>query len=121
KEIDDTPEIVQLSNPATDEEIQRVAAKAQQYEAIIVGTLTVQEGDAQTKLVKELSDTGVPVIVIATRSPYDLAYLPEIQAYLCTYEFPYPALNMAAKAIYGHEQVTGKLPVTISQVRERLE
>nr|WP_309098208.1 beta-N-acetylhexosaminidase [Fredinandcohnia onubensis] len=121
KEIDDTAEIVQLSNPATDEEIQRVAAKAQQFEAIIVGTLTVQEGDAQTKLVKALTDTGVPVIVIATRSPYDLAYLPEIQAYLCTYEFPYPALNMAAKAIYGREQVTGKLPVTIPQVRERLK
>ncbi|WP_099360823.1 beta-N-acetylhexosaminidase [Fredinandcohnia onubensis] len=121
KEIDDTAEIVELSNPATDEEIQRVAAKAQQFEAVIVGTLTVQEGDAQTKLVKALSDTGVPVIVIATRSPYDLAYLPEIQAYLCTYEFPYPALNMAAKAIYGREQVTGILPVTIPQVRERLK
>lgn len=121
KEIDDTAEIVELSNPATDEEIQSVAAKAQQFETIIVGTLTVQEGDAQTKLVKAMTDTGVPVIVIATRSPYDLAYLPEIQAYLCTYEFPYPALNMAAKAIYGREQVTGKLPVTIPQIRERLK
>lgn len=113
KEIDETAEVVELSNPATGEEIQEVAAKAQHYDAVIVGTLTVQKGDAQTKLVEELANIGVPVVVVATRSPYDLAFLPEVQAYICTYEFPYPALKMAAKAIYGLEKVTGKLPVTI--------
>lgn len=119
KEIDESAEVVELSNPATEKEIQDIAVKAQQFEAIIVGTLTVQKGDSQTRLVEALVDTGVPVIVIATRSPYDLAFLPEVQAYICTYEFPYPALKMAAKAIYGLEEVTGKLPVTIPQVRER--
>ncbi|MDR4890334.1 beta-N-acetylhexosaminidase [Fredinandcohnia sp. QZ13] len=113
KEIDETAEVVELSNPATGEEIQEVAAKAQHYDAVIVGTLTVQKRDAQTKLVEALVNTGVPVVVVATRSPYDLAFLPEVHAYICTYEFPYPALRMAAKAIYGLEKVTGKLPVTI--------
>ncbi|MEI2401007.1 glycoside hydrolase family 3 C-terminal domain-containing protein, partial [Paenibacillus phytohabitans] len=113
KEIDETAEVVELSNPATTEEIQEVAAKAQHFDAVIVGTLTVQKGDAQTKLVEALGNTGVPVIVVATRSPYDLAFLPDVQAYICTYEFPNPALKMAAKAIYGLEKVTGKLPVTI--------
>lgn len=113
KEIDGNAEVVELSNPATDEEIKSVVQQASNYDAIIVGTLTVLPGDSQAKLVEQLYETGVPIIVVATRSPYDLAYLPNVQAYVCTYEFPYPALQMAAKSIYGLEQVTGKLPVTI--------
>ncbi|WP_010677290.1 beta-N-acetylhexosaminidase [Bacillus timonensis] len=120
KEIDKKAEVVELSNPATEKEIQEVAVKAQQFDAVIVGTLTVKKGDSQTKLVEALGHTGVPIVVIAMRSPYDVAFLPEVQAYICTYEFPYPALKMVANAIYGLEQVTGELPVTIPQVRERL-
>ncbi|MFT4416252.1 beta-N-acetylhexosaminidase [Fredinandcohnia humi] len=113
KELDPGAEIVELSNPATDEEIARVTEMAREYDAIIVGTLTVQPGDAQSKLIEQLFATGVPIIVVATRSPYDLAYLPDVHAYVCTFEFPYPALKMAVNAIYGRKQVAGKLPVTI--------
>ena len=113
QEIDPTAEVVQLSNPATDEEISAVSQQAKDFDAIIVGTLTVRPRDQQVKLIETLCDTGVPVIVAATRSPYDLAYLPNVDAYVCTYEYPYPALKMAVKAIYGIENVTGKLPVTI--------
>lgn len=113
RKIDENADVLELSNPATEEEIKAAAQKARDYDAIIVGTLTVKQEDAQANLVESLNETGVPVVVVAIRSPYDLAYLPDVAAYICTYEFPYPALKMAAKAIYGLEQVTGQLPVTI--------
>ncbi|WP_042459405.1 beta-N-acetylhexosaminidase [Neobacillus dielmonensis] len=114
KEIDREAQVLELSNPATEEEIDRAAVAAKDYDVIIIGTLTAKPGDAQSKLVEKLYETGVPIVVVATRSPYDLTYLPDISAYICTYEFSYPALKMAAKAIYGQEQVKGRLPVTIS-------
>ncbi|WP_462410678.1 beta-N-acetylhexosaminidase [Neobacillus sp. Marseille-QA0830] len=113
REFDPEAEVVELSNPATDEEIDSATVKAKDFDVIIIGTLTAKPGDSQVKLVEKLYETGVPVVVVATRSPYDLAYLPDVHAYICTYEFPYPALKMAAKAIYGSENVTGRLPVTI--------
>jgi beta-N-acetylhexosaminidase len=42
-----------------------------------------------------------------------LAYLPNVPVYIATYEASVPALQMAAKAIYGLENVTGKLPITL--------
>ncbi|OCA85881.1 beta-N-acetylhexosaminidase [Bacillus sp. FJAT-27225] len=115
KELDPLAHVLELSNPATAEEIDRAAEVAKDFDFIIIGTLTAKPGDAQVKLVEKLHDTGVPIVVVATRSPYDLAYLPDIHAYICTYEFPYPALKIAAQAIYGQAVVTGKLPVTIPQ------
>ncbi|MFC4803223.1 beta-N-acetylhexosaminidase [Neobacillus sp. GCM10023253] len=115
KEMDPDAHVLEVSNPPTDEEIDRAAVKAKDFDVIIIGTLTAKPGDSQVKLVEKLYDTGVPVVVIATRSPYDLAYLPNVHGYICTYEFPYPALKMAAKAIYGLEQMTSRLPVTIPQ------
>jgi beta-N-acetylhexosaminidase len=113
QEIDPTAEMVQISNPATDEEISAVSQQAKGFNAIIVGTLTVLPGDQQVRLIETLCETGVPVVVAATRSPYDLAYLPNVDACVCTYEFTCPAIKIAAKALYGIENVTGKLPVTI--------
>ncbi|MCH1625952.1 beta-N-acetylhexosaminidase [Fredinandcohnia sp. SECRCQ15] len=113
KEIDSRADVLELSNPPSADEIKDVALKAKAYDAVVIGTLTVLSGDAQVKLVEKIYETGVPVVVVATRSPYDMAYLPDVHGYVCTYEFPYPALKMAAKAIYGIEQVTGRLPVTI--------
>lgn len=56
------------------------------------------------------------MIVVATRSPYDLSNLPDIPGYICTYEFTTPALRTAAEAIYGEKQVEGKLPITLPNI-----
>jgi beta-N-acetylhexosaminidase len=113
KEIDAKADVVELSNPPTEEEIIAISERAKDYDVIVVGTLTALPGSSQITLVEKLHETKVPVVVVATRSPYDIAYLPDVAAYLCTYEFSYPALKMASAAIYGLEKVSGRLPVTI--------
>lgn len=114
KDLHSNTTIKELSNPPTAEQIEEVGQLANSFDAIIVGTLSVSPGDQQVKLVEEIVKYNEKVIVVATRSPYDISYLPDaVSAYVNTYEFTYPALSIAVKAIFGKEQVTGKLPVTL--------
>lgn len=110
-------DVVSYARDATDGNIASIVEKAEGYDFVIVGTLTITEGSRQIKLVEGISDFKIPFVVIAMRSPYDLAYLPDIPAYINTYEFTYPALEVAAGAVFGKEQVQGKLPVTICGTR----
>lgn len=115
KRVHSSAEVIQLSNPPTDEEIEDVAIQAKSFDTVIVATLSATTGSNQIKLVEKIVESNNRVIVVATRSPYDLAYLPNVPGYMCTYEFTTPALSMAAQAIYGEKLVEGKLPVTLPQ------
>ncbi|MFD2044903.1 beta-N-acetylhexosaminidase [Ornithinibacillus salinisoli] len=117
KEYHQNVDVYQISQKLSQEELESIGKKAQDYGVIILGTLTITAGSKQIQLAEKLVESGKTFIVIAMRSPYDLAYLPNVHAYLNTYEFSYPALKVAAGAIFGKEQVSGKLPVTISSIK----
>jgi beta-N-acetylhexosaminidase len=102
-----------LSSPPSEQEIAQIVQKAESFDTVIVGTLSASQSNKQLDLIQKLKGTGKSIVVIAMRSPYDLAYIPGVPAYIATYEFTTPALRMAAKALYGRETVHGKLPVTI--------
>jgi beta-N-acetylhexosaminidase len=70
-------------------------------------------GPGQMNLVKALVATGKPVIVIAARDPYDIAYFTEAQTYVATYSFTAEALRSVTKVLFGEIQPKGRLPVTI--------
>lgn len=110
--LHDRTEVLALSNPPTDTQIENVRLIVKDYKAVIIGTLSIKPDDQQVKLVRELYKENENVIVIATRSPYDLAYLPQIPSYLATYEFSKPALQTAVEAIFGKVRVKGELPIS---------
>ncbi|MFI0481307.1 glycoside hydrolase family 3 protein [Actinomadura sp. 9N215] len=70
-------------------------------------------GPGQADLVKALVGTGKPVIVVAVRDPYDIAWFPEADTYLATYSYTAEALRSAGKAMFGELDPRGRLPVTI--------
>ncbi|WP_042142512.1 beta-N-acetylhexosaminidase [Paucisalibacillus sp. EB02] len=113
--LHDNTEVFELSNPPTTEEIASVKEIAKEFKAVIVGTLSVKPDDQQVKMVEELFQVNSHVIVIATRSPYDISYLPDVKAYLATYEFTAPALQAAIEAVFGKVKVKGRLPITLPQ------
>jgi beta-N-acetylhexosaminidase len=115
QEVHPTAEFQLLPNQLSKDMTNSIIEKAKQYETIIVGTLTASNSKEHIRLVEELVNLEKKMIVIAMRTPYDLSYLPNnIDAYIATYEFTTTALLIAAKAIYGLEEVIGKLPVTIN-------
>ncbi|MGH3242139.1 MAG: glycoside hydrolase family 3 protein [Spirillospora sp.] len=74
---------------------------------------TGHNGPGQANLVKALAATGTPVVVVAVRDPYDLAWFREATTYLATYSYTAEALRSAAKVLFGELDPRGRLPVTI--------
>jgi len=114
-----TTTVNQTGTSPTDAQIASAVASAQGKDAVVVTTMKAWDTNVtdkrggQQKLVKALQDTGVPVIVVATRDPYDIAYLPGTTTYLSTYSYSPVAIEAAARVISGAVAPTGKLPVDI--------
>lgn len=84
------------------------------YDAIIIGLLSASVQEDQRQLVEQLVETEIPIHVVAMRNPYDIQHVPDaIASYINTYEFSYPALEVAAAALFGKIQLTGTSPVTL--------
>ncbi|MGW6707945.1 glycoside hydrolase family 3 protein, partial [Streptomyces sp. NPDC054956] len=92
----------------------RAAAAAPGNAAVLVCTYNVPEGASpQRDLVTELLATGVPVVLVAIRNPYDPARLPRCAAELATYTWTDVELRAAARVITGALRPTGRLPVPV--------
>ncbi|MFD1413334.1 beta-N-acetylhexosaminidase [Oceanobacillus jeddahense] len=87
------------------------AAKNVDY--IILGTVTVTENSPVITFVNQLVKENRNIIGVGMRNPYDFHFLNKLQAFINTYEFSYPALQVAAGAIFGKENARGTLPVEI--------
>ncbi|MFG3634248.1 glycoside hydrolase family 3 protein [Streptomyces huasconensis] len=69
--------------------------------------------DGQIALVAALKATGVPVITLAVRNPYDVARLPAVDAALAAYCWTDVELRAAARVIAGRAAPRGRLPVPV--------
>ncbi|WP_442815028.1 glycoside hydrolase family 3 protein [Streptomyces sp. NBC_01298] len=92
----------------------RAVAAAPGNAAVLVCTYNVPEGASpQRELVTELLATGVPVVLVAIRNPYDPARLPACAAELATYTWTDVELRAAARVLTGTVRPTGRLPVPV--------
>jgi beta-N-acetylhexosaminidase len=64
-------------------------------------------------LINNLTGTGKPVVVVNFGSPYLLRDFPGVAGYLCLYRNTAQAQEVAARAIFGEMDVSGRLPVSI--------
>ncbi|QNN51054.1 glycoside hydrolase family 3 C-terminal domain-containing protein [Phycicoccus endophyticus] len=108
-----TTTVRQTGTSPTDADIAAAAAAAAGRDAVVVTTMKAWTDDQQRKLVAALRGTGVPVVVVAVRDPYDVAYLGEAETYLATYSYSPVAVTAAARVIAGAVSPTGKLPVDV--------
>ncbi|WP_328317560.1 glycoside hydrolase family 3 protein [Streptomyces sp. NBC_00388] len=95
--------------------IDSAVAAAAGKDAVVVGTYDVAAGDAQSKLVAALVASGVPVVQIAIRNPYDIAVLPGVRASIATYSWTDVELRAAARVIAGQVTPRGLLPVPVQR------
>lgn len=92
----------------------RAVAAAPGNAAVLVCTYNVPEGDSpQRELVAGLLATGVPVVLVAIRNPYDPARLPACAAELATYTWTDVELRAAARVVTGTVRPVGRLPVPV--------
>ncbi|MFJ4961310.1 glycoside hydrolase family 3 protein [Streptomyces sp. NPDC088729] len=92
-------------------------AAARGKDAVVVATYNVTAGSAQRTLVDALVATGVPVITLAVRNPYDVAHLTGrgVAASLAAYSWTDVELRAAARVIAGRAEPAGRLPVPVQR------
>ncbi|OAH12163.1 glycoside hydrolase family 3 protein [Streptomyces jeddahensis] len=99
------------SQAKTDEAV----AAARGKDAVVVGTYNVSATSSQRSLVDALIATGVPVVAVAIRNPYDVAQLPGVGACVAAYSWTDVELRAAARVIAGRAQPEGRLPVPVQR------
>ncbi|MFB7176989.1 glycoside hydrolase family 3 protein [Streptomyces sp. NPDC056257] len=95
------------------EDIARAEAAARGHDAVLVCTYDLGARSAQRALVDRLTATGVPVIAVALRNPYDIVQLPDVTASLALYSWSDTELRAAARVLAGAAAARGRLPVAV--------
>jgi beta-N-acetylhexosaminidase len=110
-----TAQSLQTGSNPTAQTIAQTKRAAREYDAIVVNTFNVwaPQNFGQIRLVRELLETGKPVIVLGLGTPYDVAYFPQVDAFLSTYDFQPTSINAGVAALFGQTNPHGRLPVTV--------
>jgi len=98
----------------TEDEITAVRQQAANSDLIVLGTISASLNPHQQSLAHALLGLDVPVITVALRTPYDLAFYPESQTHLCTYSIQQQALDALTAALWGEVPIGGRLPTAIA-------
>ncbi|MET9095971.1 glycoside hydrolase family 3 N-terminal domain-containing protein [Streptomyces cyaneofuscatus] len=97
--------------------IAEAVAAAQGRDAVVVATYNITASSTQRTLVDALVATGVPVVAVAIRNPYDAAHLTGrgVAAVLATYSWTDVELRAATRVIAGRARPEGRLPVPVQR------
>ena len=100
-----------VSIDPTEEEQNELIELAKQYDKVVYCSYNACFNPKQAELINAIDPNKL--IVCAIRTPYDLRALPNVQAYLCSYEATPLSLESLAKVLTGAIKPQGKLPVTM--------
>ncbi|MFF9346850.1 glycoside hydrolase family 3 protein [Streptomyces sp. NPDC014734] len=116
-ELGHTATALSTGTAPTRAQIDAAVAAARGKDAVIVATYNVTATSSQRTLVKDLAATGVPVVTIAIRNPYDIAHLSGtgFRANLATYSWTDVELRAAVRVIAGRARPRGTLPVPVQR------
>ncbi|WP_394140356.1 glycoside hydrolase family 3 protein [Cytobacillus oceanisediminis] len=90
--------------------------------AVIVGSYTfnvsgVSPDSSQMQMINSIiAAADAPIIAVGIRNPYDIMAYPEVDAYLAQYGFRTASFEATAASIFGKNNPSGKLPITIPGV-----
>ncbi|MYZ40078.1 glycoside hydrolase family 3 protein, partial [Streptomyces sp. SID4917] len=96
-------------------QIEAAVAGARGKDAVVVATYNVSATSSQRTLVSALAATGVPVVTVAIRNPYDIARLSGVRASLAAYSWTDVEVRAAARVIAGRVRPRGALPVPVQR------
>jgi beta-N-acetylhexosaminidase len=93
--------------------ITTAVSRAQANDVVVVATSNASGSATQRDLVSALLGSGKPVVLVATRNPYDIASFPQAATYLATYSWTKPAMQAVGRILVGEVNPVGRLPVRI--------
>lgn len=108
----DVPFIVVDEQP-TRAQRQSALSMARDGRPVIIAVADVARYPEQVDLVEAFLKTSSPVIVVAVRTPYDLASIPAGPTLLATYGLNPPLLEALLAVLHGQTTPQGRLPVDL--------
>nr|WP_223155059.1 glycoside hydrolase family 3 N-terminal domain-containing protein [Alkalibacillus aidingensis] len=114
----DNTTVIQTSGSLTDDQLETI----ENAEAVIAGSYTFNVNGRspdhpEMELINSLPDmTDAPVIAVGIRNPYDIMAYPNVDGYLAQFGFNQASFAATAATIFGENQPTGTLPVTIPTI-----
>lgn len=101
-------------DPPSDADVADAVARARRAEVVVLGTSAAHLTPSQLTLAREVLGCGRPTVLVALRTPYDVAALPAATA-LCTYGIQAPTLAALAEVLVGRRDAPGRLPVALER------
>jgi beta-N-acetylhexosaminidase len=107
--------VLETGTSPSEAQIAAAEEAAAEHDVTVVLTYRAwQDTSAQQRaLVRRLTATGKPVIAVGVREAHDVAWFPDVPAYLATYSWTGVSIRSLVSVLYGEVDPTGKLPVTI--------
>jgi beta-N-acetylhexosaminidase len=94
-------------------EIAAVRAAIRGRDLVVVATDAGSFRPGQLELVRAVLASGVPVVTVALRTPFDLAGYPAATTHACTYGRHEPSMAALAARLFGRLPFTGRLPAAV--------
>lgn len=95
----------------SEQDIERLADMAKNYEKVVLFTYNAHLFTQQLSLLDRLTQTGVPVGVVAMRNPFDAARFGNVNAALLAYEYTPVSLSAVFDFLQGKCGAPGVCPV----------
>ncbi len=97
-----------------DDDIAALRTRAMSFDVVVIGTIEAHRRPAQAALVQAIAASGIPVIAVALRTPWDAAVYPPAVPAICTYSILPDPLEALARALAGEIGFPGRLPVAVA-------
>lgn len=108
-------ELIKADKPLNAEQLQKV----KDADLVVLGTYTFNvagrsPSSPQMQMINQVIEAAPDkTTAVGIRNPYDIMAFPEVSAYLTQYSFRDASFRAAAETIFGMNDPSGKLPVTI--------
>ncbi|MFF2776980.1 glycoside hydrolase family 3 protein [Streptomyces sp. NPDC058052] len=118
RELGFAPTVLSTGITPTAARIEEAVAAAAGQDVVVVGTYNIGATSPQRTLVDRLVATGVPVVTIAIRNPYDVARISGQKATLAAYAWTDVELRAAVRVLAGRAEPRGRLPVPVRSAED---
>jgi beta-N-acetylhexosaminidase len=109
----DRVEEILVDPDPTSGEIAAVRAAIRERDLVVVATDAGSFRPGQLELVRAVLATGVPVVSVALRTPFDLAGYPAAATHACTFGRHEPSMAALAAGLFGRLPFAGRLPAAV--------
>ncbi|MEO0564696.1 MAG: glycoside hydrolase family 3 N-terminal domain-containing protein, partial [Chloroflexota bacterium] len=109
---------VEIPHEPSETDVTRALDAVTGAAVVIVGTVRAEVFSGQAALVEALELRGQSPVVVALRTPYDIAAFPYIRNYLCAYGSRDCTTEAVARVLFGEIEARGVLPCGVPGLPE---